>query len=445
MNSRGGETKLPGTSNHSSMETSILLVGVNHNTAPVEIREKLALSGEEIIDALKILRNQEKIPEAMILSTCNRVEFLMAGVTRKKVIHAVSYLLKHVKGIDPERVSPSFYIYEGKDAIRHIFSVAAGLDSMILGEPQILGQVKSAYKASVDAKGTGVILNRLLHKTFSVAKRVRTETGIGSKAVSVSYAAVELAKKIFGSLSDKSVCLVGAGEMAELAVEHLAAEIVQGVIFVANRTFTKGLELAKRFSGKAIRIEELPDILKQVDIIISSTGAPGYIIRPDQVKSVMRARKQKPLFFIDIAVPRDIDPGVNRLENIYLYDIDDLRGIVEENMASRKAESARANRIIDEAVIRFSQWLDSLDAVPTIKDFHARLMEIIEGEIEKTAHLLSLSPRQKEGLQRMSAAISKKILHQPASFLKDPGEHHNKAMYISVLRKAFGLDDEKES
>ncbi len=421
----------------------IVLIGMNHKTAEVELRECLGFSHEEADAALQSFQDAPAIAEVVLVSTCNRVEILMATPSPEAAVEAAKTYLARSKALEVKHFEHALYILEGDDAVRHIFRVAASLDSMVVGEPQILGQIKEAYRSATLRKSSGVILNRLLHKTFFVAKRVRSETGIGDHAVSISYAAIELGRKIFGTLEEKKVLLIGAGEMAELAVEHLIRHR-SGTIFVANRTFERGVELADRFNGRAIGFEEIPDRLKDVDIIISSTGASGFILNRNQVKGVLRARKNRPLFFIDIAVPRDIDPEINRLSNVYVYDIDDLKDVIEENIEDRNREAARAERIIDEAVIRFRGWYQSLDVVPTIVALREKMLTIAEGEIRKTlAHSLShLSNEETAALRRMTDALINKILHDPTLFLKNDGCRGGKSVYLDVTRKLFKLDEE---
>jgi glutamyl-tRNA reductase len=311
---------------------------------------------------------------------------------------------------------------------------------MMVGEPQILGQIKEAYRIATIAKSSSVILNRLLHKTFFVAKRVRSETGIGDHAVSISYAAIELGKKIFGTLENKEVLLIGAGEMAELAVEHLLNNR-SGHITVANRTFDHGVNLARRFKGSVVRFEEIVDVLNQVDVIISSTGSPNFVIQHDQIKPLMRKRRNRPLFFIDIAVPRDIDPGINRISNVYVYDIDDLKEIVDENIEDRNREAIKAERIIDEAVIRFRQWLTSLDVVPTIIDLRKKSNELMQKELAKTINALNpLSDKERQAIENMAKSLVNKILHAPTTFLKQNGCYGDKAVSVDLARKLFDLD-----
>jgi glutamyl-tRNA reductase len=280
-----------------------------------------------------------------------------------------------------------------------------------------------------------------MHRSFSVAKRVRTETGIGDHAVSISYAAVELGRKIFGELEGKSVLLIGAGEMAEQAVEHLVTNRAEP-IYVANRTFERGLEIAEKFKGTALRFEEVRDYLKQVDIVISSTGAPNYILVRSDFKGVMRARKNRPLFFIDIAVPRDIEPEINRITNVYVYDIDDLKGAIQENIEERQQEARRGERIVDGAVVQFRRWFQSLDVVPTVVSLREKVEEIRQAELKKTfASLTSASEEDKAAIDRLTAALVNKILHDPTVFLKESGHRDKKSLYVDVVRRLFKLDE----
>jgi glutamyl-tRNA reductase len=324
--------------------------------------------------------------------------------------------------------------------VRHLFRVAAGLDSMVMGEPQVFGQVKAAYRQAVDKKSTGVVLNRLIHRTFFVAKRVRSETGIGDNAVSVSYAAIELGRKIFGSLEDKQVLLIGAGEMAELAVEHLVGHHV-GKVFVANRTFSRAASLAKTFDGRPVSMEEIPEMLQTVDIVVSSTGAPDLVITRAMVKAVLRRRRNNPLFFIDIAVPRDIDSAVHKLENVYLYDIDDLKEVVDDNLAQRKKEAVKAERIIEEVLLSFRDWYDRLAVVPTVVAMREKITDIARAEADKTlGSLKHLSDNDRAAVYRMTAAIVNKVMHDPTTFLKNSADKKEKNRYLDIAKKLFGLE-----
>lgn len=419
---------------------AIVLIGINHKTAPVELRECLAFAPQETIEALQGLTREPAVREALLYSTCNRVELLLAAEDREGAIAAGRGLLAARNRLPQGVLEGSLYVHENDDAVRHLFRVAASLDSLVVGEPQILGQIKEAYRQALRARTSGVILNRLMHRAFFVAKRVRTETGIGGHAVSVSYAAVELGRKIFGSLEGRRVLLIGAGEMAELAVEHLLRQRVAGIL-VANRTYENGLDLARRFNGRALRFEELPQALAEADIILSSTGAPGFVLTREQVRPVLRNRRHRPLFFIDIAVPRDIDPEINRLENAYVYDIDDLKGIVEENLEDRLKEAVKGERIIDEAVIRFRQWLEGLEVVPTIVALHRKLEAIGEQELKRTALSRRWTEEDVEAARRMLAAFINKTLHEPTVFLKKQGHRTEQTFNVDFVRKLFRLDE----
>jgi len=419
----------------------IVLLGLNHKTAPVELRENLAFSKDETSAALKAFQESPAISEAILISTCNRVEILMATEDKSNAMDAVKLLLSEFKKIPVTEFENALYIHDGDDAVRHIFRVASSLDSMVVGEPQILGQIKDAYQTATLKKTSGVLLNKLLHRTFFVAKRVRSETGIGDYAVSISYAAIELGRKIFGTLEGKKVLLIGAGEMAELAVEHLIRNRT-GDVFIANRTFERGVKLANKFKGKAVRFEEIADCLQLVDIIISSTGSPDYVVTRDQVKGIMRSRRNRPLFFIDIAVPRDIDPEINRLTNSYIYDIDDLKGVIDNNIKSRNKEAIKGERIVDEAVIRFRQWYDNMDVVPTIIALRDKMDNIARSEIKKTLQTLNhLSDDDCQAINRMTTAMINKILHDPTILLKRNRSHGDKSVYLDITRKLFKLDE----
>ncbi len=418
----------------------IVLLGINHKTAPVELRECIAFSGDESVTALQALGRQAHIKEVLLFSTCNRVELLIVTDDKSRSIPATKDFIAEFNKIPLNQFNDALYIHEGEEAVRHVFRVASSLDSMVVGEPQILGQIKSAYRMAIELKSSGVILNRLLHRTFLVAKRIRTETGIGDHAVSISYAAVELGRKIFGKLAGKSVLLVGAGEMAELAVEHLIRHSASD-IYVANRTFENGVGLAKKFKGQAIRFEEVTNFLEFSDIIISSTGSQDFVITRNQVKSIIRKRRNRPIFFIDIAVPRDIDPRVNRLSNSYVYDIDDLQGVVDDNIEDRQQEAIKGERIIDEAVICFRQWYDSLDVVPTIIALRNKMENIAAAEIKKTMQSQKVPQESLAAVQKMTGSLINKILHDPTIFLKKDGMMEDKSLYIDIIRKLFKLEN----
>ena len=419
---------------------NIFLLGLNHRTAPVELRECIAFNPQDTEKTLELLKKEPSINESLLYSTCNRVEVLFVAEDKQAAVAKVKDCLSAINDLPLDRFEQALYLYENNDAVRHLFRVAASLDSMIVGEPQILGQIKNAYRTATTRHTSGVILNRLLHRAFFVAKRVRSETGIGDNAVSISYAAIELGRKIFDTLENKKVLLIGAGEMAEIAVEHLIRNRV-GNIYVANRTFERGVALAKKFNGQAIRLEELVAFVQQVDIIISSTGAPDFVIRRDQVKELMRGRRNRPVFFIDIAVPRDIDPDINRLPNCYVYDIDDLKNVIEDNIEDRQQEAIKGERIVDEAVIRFQEWLASLDVVPTIVSLRNKLDTIAQGELKKTLGSLNLAEDERAAIIRMTNALVKKILHDPTLLLKRDGCRGNRSVHLDLVRKLFKLDE----
>jgi glutamyl-tRNA reductase len=418
---------------------NIIVIGLSHKTAPVEIREKVAFSPNLIEKPLRDLIALDDIVEGVIVSTCNRVEIyattrdIAGGVARIK-----RFLADH-HHISLETLEQHLYTYHSEAAIRHVFRVASSLDSMVVGEPQILGQIKTSYGYAAEYKTSGIILNRFLHKAFSVAKRVRTETKIASSAVSVAFAAVELAKKILGDLSDKTVMLIGAGEMCELAAKHFLNSGAKGIM-VTNRTFERAERLADDFSGEAVRFEELFDHLHRADIVLSSTGAPHIIIGPKDVEEVVRRRRFKPMFFIDIAVPRDIDPKVDDVENAYLFTVDDLQEIVQANMAQRSIEAEKAEEIIEQEIGQFFKWLSSLDVTPTIVALRNRFDEIRRAELEKTvAGWKELPPDAEKRLEALTLAIMNKLLHPPTSALKHAGQGGRVDLYVDALRQLFEL------
>jgi glutamyl-tRNA reductase len=419
----------------------ILLIGLNHKSAPVEIRECLAFSPEDVGEVLPNVTGMPDIKEAMLISTCNRVEFLVVTENASGSAQEIKSFLAEFRNTPLHEFEKSLYVREDDDAVRHVFRVASSLDSMVLGEPQILGQIKTAHRLSTELETSGVILNRLLHKAFSVAKRVRTETGIADHAVSISYAAVELAKKIFDDLEGKGALLIGAGEMAVLALEHLVKNGVKR-IFVANRTFERAVEVAERFKGTPILFKEIGDGLLDVDIVISSTGASSYILTYKDVKPLVRRRRSRPLFFIDIAVPRDIDPDINRANNVYVYDIDDLKGVIDKNIEKRETEATKGDRIVDEGVIQFGKWLEAQEVTPTIVALRNKAESIRKKELAKTlSGTKSISEKERADIDRLTISICNKILHDPTIFLKRPGRWDKRDLYVNATRKLFNLDE----
>ena len=426
---------------------NIIVIGLSHRTATVEIREKVAFSPSLIEKPLHDLIALDDIVEGVIVSTCNRVEIyattrdIAGGISRIKRFMADHHC------IPLETLDPYLYSYHSEAAIRHVFRVASSLDSMIVGEPQILGQIKTSYGYAAEYRSSGIILNRFLHKAFSVAKRVRTETKIASSAVSVAFAAVELAKKILGELTDKTVMLVGAGEMCELAAKHFLNSGAKGVM-VTNRTFERAERLADEFGGEAIRFEELFQHLHRADIVLSSTGAPHIIIGPKEVEEVIKRRKFRPMFFIDIAVPRDIDQKVDDIENAYLFTVDDLQEIVQANLAQRSLEAEKAEEIIDQEIGQFYKWLSSLEVTPTIVALRNRFDEIRRTELDKTVSAWKdLPPDAEKRLEALTMAIMNKLLHTPTTVLKQAGQGGRVDLYVDALRQMFALEaapEEKE-
>lgn len=424
---------------------NVILVGLNHRTAPVEIREKLSFQPQMMEEAHKRLLQSRGISEGMILSTCNRVEIYACVDDIESGINGLMEFLSSFHGLSIEKFKEHLVACSSEEALRHLFRVASSLDSMVVGEPQILGQLKEAYHNACKYKASGIILNKMLHRTFSVAKRVRTETRIASSAVSISYAAVELAKKIFGSLDGKVVMLVGAGEMCELAARYFINGGIKD-IYITNRTFERAVTLAKEFGGTPVDFNEFHNSLHKVDIVLSSTGAPHYIIQPKDVTEALRARRQKPMFLIDIAVPRDIDPKVNDIDNVYLYDIDDMQGVIEANVKERSKEAEKAEAIITEELKDFVKWLQALELTPTIVAIRERGEAIRKKEMEKALSVLNgISPAQIKVLDSMTSAIVNKLLHHPVVALKTHAGDHYRDMYISAARNMFNLaDKEKE-
>ncbi len=420
---------------------NIVVVGLSHKTAPVEVREKLTFPTEKIGEALYNLKSYPGIDESAILSTCNRVEICAVVKNTVDGFKGINeFLISREPSLDHSGLVPHLYFYSSKDAIRHIFRVASSVDSLVVGEPQILGQFKDAFESAQMHKSIGIVLNKILKKAIFVAKRVRTETRISESAVSVSYAAVELAKKIFGSLEGKVIMLVGAGEMAELAARHLIGSGVKDVI-ITTRNFEKAVELAAEFKGRPIKFDEHTKGMAEADIIICSTGAPTYIIRADDVKEAIHKRKNRPIFLIDISVPRNIEPKVNDIDNVYLYNIDDLQTVVAANIKEREREAGQAEDIISEEVETTSRWLKSLEVVPTIVALKSKAEEIRRSELEKTLSRLGrLSETERQAVEVLTSSIINKLLHAPLVSLKHEASSENGSTYIEAARRLFNLD-----
>ena len=419
---------------------AIVVVGLNHTTAPVAVRERLAFSDATLAEALAHFRPPE-VQELVILSTCNRVEmYLQTSDVDVSMASAVGFMAA-CHAVPPTQFTPHLYQLSDLEAVRHLLRVAASLDSLVLGEPQILGQVKAAYLAAQAAGRTGLIFSQLFERALRVAKTIRTETGISDHAVSVSYAAVELAKKIFESLQQRTVMVLGAGDTAELAARHLVSQGVTRV-FIANRTSERAVLLAQALQAKAIPWEAFPEHLAYTDIVISSTSAPHPIIQPAMVREALRARRSRPMFFIDIAVPRDIDPAVNTLENVFLYDIDDLHNVVQENRRERQREALEAEALVWQEVQQFQQWLAVRDAVPTIVAMRQHAEAIRLQELEKALHKLGpLDERQRRVLEALTCGIVNKLLHAPTVYLKRASPEGQGRDAVHVVRHLFNLDE----
>lgn len=420
----------------------VFVAGLNHKIADLDVREKLAFNGPKLEEGLKRFRELPEVHEAIILSTCNRVE-LYANVTDyQRAAEAVKTFLSEFHNINRSSLDAGLYIYDGINAVRHIFRVASSLDSMVIGEPQILGQLKDAFELALSQKTTGILLNKLMKKAISVAKRVRTETRIAENAVSISFAAVELAKKIFTDLSKRVFMLLGAGEMAELAAKHLISSGVKEVL-VSNRTYERACDIAKEFNGKPVRFDEFIDEMARADIVICSTGAPDYIVTKGQMQKVMKERKQRQVFLIDISVPRNIDPETNDLDNVYLYNVDDLQGVVDSNLFERKKEAEKAEKIIDEELETFLRWQSTLDSVPTIIAIREKAEEIKKEELDKLFHKITgMGEKEREAIEYMATALINKMIHPPTAALKEDSE--DKDVLVATIRKLYGIDGKKE-
>jgi len=420
----------------------IVVVGLSHKTAPVEIREKLAVSESRMGEALTRLCSYQGVREGIVLSTCNRVEVyavvdeIEAGYERIQEFLADAHL-----SLSSEQLTPHLYWHQGDRAINHLFRVASSLDSMIIGESQILGQIKDAFEAALTHKSTGIILNKVVKKAISVAKRVRTETKIAEMAVSVSYAAVELAKKIFSDLSEKTVLLVGAGEMAKLAARHFIASGVRHVR-VTTRNPQHGLELAERFGGTAVPFEQFREDMASADIVLVSTGAAHSLVSEDDVQRSVRQRQNRPMFLIDISVPRNIDPAVRHVDNAFLFDIDDLKARVEQNRGGRLEEAEKAERIVVDEVKVVRQWLQSLEVTPTIMALRTKADDIKRVEMEKTlGRLANLSASERELVEAMASSIVNKLIHNTMVTLKREVNSSDGAAFVEAARRFFSLGD----
>ena len=413
------------------------ILGINHTTAPVDIRERVVIPESRVPDALNDLKSQEGVHAGIIVSTCNRTEIYCE--TEFDHPEPLTQWLAAFNGLEQRSIEKYIYHHQQENAVHHVLRVASGLDSMVLGEPQILGQLKSAYQASNDAGTLGVHLNRLFQHTFSVAKQVRSETSIGSSPVSIAYAAVTLAKQIFSDLSEQTTLLVGAGETIELVARHLHNNGI-GRIIVANRNFERAHNLAKQFDGYAIELKEIASHLSEADIVISSTASEEPLIMYAQAKQAIKERRHRPILMVDIAVPRDIDPKVAQLEDIYLYSVDDMQDIIQENMKSREAAASEAEDIISEHVNQFMGWIRARDAVPTICGIRNWAEEIKGETLEKARRQLLQGKDTSEVINQLAHNLTNKLIHNPSSRLREAGFQQEEDI-IEAARMLFGLDN----
>ncbi len=422
----------------------IVVLGLSHKTAPVEVREKLSFPEAEQGSALKDLLSSDCLSEAVIVSTCNRTEIYFVCTSEEKGKEEVIKFLAANRGLDVKSFQPYLYFFSERAAVHHLLRVVSSLDSMVVGEAQILGQIKDAYELALDSGATRTIFNRLFRQALEVGKLVRTETSIGEAAVSISYAAVQLAKNVFEDLSGRKAMIIGAGEMGELTVVHLLDCGVKS-IYVVNRTYERAVELAKKFGGQPFSFDQLRDCLTEADIVISSTGAPGFVVTQEKVAEVMKKRKNRPLFFIDIAVPRDVEPSVGDLYNVFLYDIDDLEQVVESNKKEREKEAKKAESIIEGEVDEFFDWLSTLEIVPILRSFRRRIEEIKEKELETFLKKMShLSKKDQEEVKIVVHRLTNKFLHTPTLKLKEVVNEKDGYNYIEALRFLFDLTEKEE-
>lgn len=422
------------------LKMHIVVVGLNYKTAPVEIRERLTFDPSQLGEAMQALQQKKSILENVILSTCNRTE-IYAVVDQ---LHTGRYYIKEFLAdwfqIDQNEFSPFLFIYEHDGAIEHLFKVGSGLNSMVLGETQILGQVRSSFLQAQVEHTTGTIFNQLFKQSITFAKKAHSETDIGANAVSVSYAAVELAKKIFGQITNKQVLILGAGKMGELAIQHLHANGAN--VTVINRTFEKAKNLAHRYEGQAKLMQELQCALVEADIVISSTGANSYMITKEMMADVERLRKGKPLFMVDIAVPRDLDPALADLDSVFLYDIDDLEGIVEANLQERKKAAAKIQLLIEGEIVEFKQWLKLLGVVPVISALREKALAIQADTMKSLERKLpNLTERERKVVSKHTKSIVNQMLKDPVLQAKELAGHKNADKALELFVKIFNIED----
>ncbi|WP_029134776.1 glutamyl-tRNA reductase [Sedimenticola selenatireducens] len=416
---------------------ALITLGLNHKTAPIDIRERLTFGPDIIVAALRSLSERPGIDEAVILSTCNRTELYCAHTRSGR--EEICAWLGEFHGLEQETISPFLYSYQDQECVRHLLKVASGLDSMVLGEPQILGQVKQAFQTANDASATGKFLGRLFQHTFSVAKQVRTDTAIGHSPVSVAFAAVSLARQIFSDLSQQTALLIGAGETIELAARHLHQHGI-GRIIVANRTLEKAHQLAGQFDGFAIGLTEIPNHLAEADIVISSTASPLPVVGKGTVESALKKRKHQPIFMVDIAVPRDIESEVSELNDIYLYTVDDLQEVIQENLRSRQEAAEQAVEIVDLHVDEFMGWLRSLDAVGMIQDYRRQAERMRDEVLERALKQMQSGKSPEESLRFLAHTLTNKLLHTPSTQIRQAG-FEGQSEILEAANTLFQISD----
>jgi glutamyl-tRNA reductase len=420
--------------------SGVLALGVSHHTAPLALREKLALTEGKAAGVLSALVSAESISEAAALSTCNRTELYLVATDSVEAETAGLGVLAREAGIPPTELLGPLYSLRGTDAARHLYRVTAGLDSMILGEAEIQGQVKRAYELALVEGATGPILNRLFRGALAAGKRARTETAVGEKGVSIPSVAVELAQRNLGDLSARRVLLLGAGETSELTARALAAR-GSDAVFIANRGYKRAISLAERFGGEAVRIDDLPLQLTTADIVVSATNSPHHLIERSELEVIMGQRDGAPLLLIDLAVPRDIDPECRQVAGVSLFDVDEVQAIVERNASGREAEARRAARILDSELSRFERWLGSQEVMPTVAALRERAEGIVKRVLaENATRWESLSATDRERLDQMARAIANRLLHEPTVRLKGLADREDAYLQVSALRELFGLD-----
>lgn len=416
---------------------TLLALGINHNSAPLALRERLAFAPEALVESLQQARQGAGLDEVAILSTCNRTEIYASSSTEQAAIE--DWLVQHTQ-VNAEALAQSCYRYEGEGALRHMMKVAGGLDSLVLGEPQILGQMKSAFAVARDAGTIGSELHGVFQQVFSIAKRVRTETAIGENPVSVAYAAVSLAQQIFSNLKDDTALLIGAGETIELVARHLAEQGIKNMI-VANRTLDRAQRLAREFYGEAILLADIPEYLHRADIIISSTASQLPILGKGAVETALKQRKHKPMFMLDIAVPRDIEAQVGELDDVYLYTVDDLHAVIDENKKSRVAAADQAEDIISQGIEQYQRQQRSLDAVATVKAYRHKAAQLRDAELQKVLRQLQTGADPEQLLQQLARNLTNKLIHSPTALLKEASAS-GRQQVVQVAQELFALSAE---